>query len=306
MEKHTFITTENHQIRYYLTGKGERMIVMIHAQGTSSVSYFDVAEQLSDTYRVVLVDCYGHGGSTHNAELYKIDTIGRDIYALIHSLTSNKITLVGHSSGGLIAAYIEANYHCCDRLILEDPPFFASYGERRYKTFNYVDLSTVCHEFLNQTEEQDFVLYYFEHQYAWNFFPEKNREKIRRRYAESAGKYRTKHPDKDLKVLFWPKDALEAFRGMNEYDPQFGEEFYTDSFHEHINYEEMLSQITCPTVFLKARTNIGEDGLQMCALTEEDVQRIGEFIPDFQIVHFNCGHGIHVEKKKEFLNILRS
>lgn len=31
---------------------------------------------------------------------------------------------------------------------------------------------------LHQTQERDFVLYYFAHQYAWNSFPEKDRERI--------------------------------------------------------------------------------------------------------------------------------
>lgn len=100
-------------------------------------------------------------------------------YTLISSLGNQKIQLVGHSSGGLIAAYIESKYHCCERLVLEDSPLFASYGDHRFNTFNYVDLSTICHDFLNQDEEKDFVLYYFEHQYAWKFFPEKTERKCR-------------------------------------------------------------------------------------------------------------------------------
>lgn len=305
MENNEFITPEGNKLRYYLSGEGKRLIVILHAQGTSSVSYFEVAKKLSKTAQILLIDYYGHGGSTHKAELYKLDIIGDDIYSLIKSLTNEKITLVGHSSGGLIAAYIEAKFHCSEKLILEDPPFFASYGERRYKTFNYVDLSTICHKFLNQTEEHDFVLYYFENQYSWYFFPEKNREKIRRKYTANAKKYREKHPDKSLKVIFWPKYALEAFRGMNDYDPQFGEAFYTDSFHEHINYEKLLKEITCQTVFLKAVTNISDDGIQMCALTEDDVKRLCKLIPDLNVIHFKCGHGIHIEKKKEFLNIFK-
>ena len=305
METGEFTIPEGNKLRYYCTGAGNRTFVLLHAQGTSSESYFEVAKQLGKTAKVILIDCYGHGGSSHNAELYQLDKIGDDIHSLLQHLTSRKITLVGHSSGGLIAAYIAATYPCCEKLILEDPPFFASFGKRRFKTYNYLDLSTVCHEFLHQTQERDFVLYYFAHQYAWNFFPEKDRERIQEKLTQNARKYRAKHPDKPLKVLFWPKSALEAFKGMNEYDPHFGEAFYTDSFHAQIDYEVLLQKITCPTVFMKAETNIGEDGIQMCALTEEDANRVSNLIPECRIVHFPCGHGIHVEKKKEFLKILQ-
>lgn len=304
LEQSIFTTLEGNNLCYYVFGEGERTIVMLHAQGTSSESYFEAAKQLLKSARIILIDYYGHGGSTHKAELYKLDIIADDVYSVIESLTNEKITLVGHSSGGLIAAYIAAKYNCCEKLILEDPPFFASFGERRFKTYNYVDLSTVCHNYLAQKEEKDFVLYYFENQYSWNFFPEKSRDKIRRKLTANAKKYREKYPEKPLKVIFYPKSALEAFKGMNDYDPKFGEAFYTDSFHSHIDYDSFLKEIACPTVFLKAVTNIGDNGLQMCALTEDDVDRLSKLIPDFSVIHFKCGHGIHIEKKKEFLSII--
>ncbi|RAP50821.1 MAG: alpha/beta hydrolase, partial [Methanosphaera sp. rholeuAM74] len=101
---------------------------------------------------------------------------------------------LGHSSGGLIACYIASNSDVCNNLILEDPPLFSSNGDKRFDYYNYNDLSTVCHEFINQDEESDFVYYYFMNQYAWNFFPDNIREKIRRKSGESALKYRRKHP----------------------------------------------------------------------------------------------------------------
>ena len=81
----------------------------------------------------------------------------------------------------------------------------------------YIDLSTVCHRYLGQSESGDFVLYYFEHQYAWNFSPEDSREKVKPKLVAMAAKYRRKHPDRNLKVMFWPKAALDAFRGMNQF-----------------------------------------------------------------------------------------
>lgn len=78
----------------------------------------------------------------------------------------------GVDSLSLAFAHIAAEADWCERLILEDPPFFAAQGERRKQAFNYIDLSTVCHDFRARPEQSDFVRYYFEHQYAWNLFPE--------------------------------------------------------------------------------------------------------------------------------------
>lgn len=80
METGEFTTPEGNKLRYYCTGAGNRTFVLLHAQGTSSESYFEVAKQLGKTAKVILIDCYGHGGSSHNAELYQLDEIGDDIH----------------------------------------------------------------------------------------------------------------------------------------------------------------------------------------------------------------------------------
>lgn len=42
----------------------------------------------------------------------------------------------------------------------------------------------------------------------------------------------------------------------------------------------------------------------MAALSEEDLNRVSALVADLQIVHFDCGHGIHIEKPKEFIACL--
>lgn len=289
---------------YYEIKNDHQPLVLIHAQGVDALSFRETFSALSKRYHIYSVDCYGHGGSSHRAEKYNISDIGTAIIAFIKNVVQRNVYLLGHSSGGLIAAYIAAKTDWCEKLILEDPPFFSSQGERRKQTYNYIDLSTVCHSFIGQTENKDFVLYYFTNQYAWNFFPEKSRENMKEKLVKMAAKYRKKHPDKNLKVMFWPKAALSGFQGMNNYDPLFGETFYDDSFHSQIPHEELLKEIRCETVFLKARTERSADGILMAALSDEDVKRVSELINHCTVIGFDCGHGIHIEKKKEFVACL--
>lgn len=187
---------------------------------------------------------------------------------------------------------------------MEDPPFFSSWGERRYNTYNYKDLSSVCHNFLLQDEEKDFVYYYFKNQYCWNLFPDESRETVREKLSGFALKYRTKHPDKNLKVLFWPKKFLEGFNGLQYYDPHFGEAFYNDSFNDTVDYNDLLSKIKCKTLFMKANTTIGENGLLQGALSDEDLQRVNSLIENMKIQRFDCGHGIHTEKANQFVEAI--
>lgn len=306
MTEKKFYQKQDIQLNYYEIKNNLQPLVLIHAQGVDAASFKNVWGQLSKSYHVYSVDCYGHGESLHNAMQYNIADIGRAIGYFIEDVIKEKVYLLGHSSGGLIAAYIASTTELCNYLILEDPPFFSSQGERRKGTFNYIDLSTVCHNFVNQTERNDFVLYYFSNQYAWNLFPDKSRDKIKSKMVEMAAKYRKKHPNKNLKVMFWPKAALSGFQGMNNYDPLFGETFFNDSFHCGISHEDILRNINCRTVFMKAQTNISEDGILMAALSEDDLQKVSDLIPDCQIVRFDCGHGIHIEKSKEFIECLKN
>ena len=299
-----FYENQGIQLKYYEVPNSLKPLVLIHAQGVDGRNYAGVAKQLSKRFHLYSVDCYGHGGSLHDPDEYNIKSIGTAIADFIENTIGQKVWLLGHSSGGLIAAYIAAETDLCDRLILEDPPFFSSQGERRKSTFNYIDLSTICHSYLTQEEKNDFVLYYFYHQVIWNFFPDESREKIKGKLTGMAASYRRKHPDKDLKVPFWPKAALAGLQGMNRYDPRFGEAFYTDSFHSGIPHEDILKRIRCKTVFMKAKTEISPDGILMAALNDEDVKRVSELIGDCKIIRFDCGHGIHVEKPKEFIKCL--
>lgn len=294
------------ELKYYETENDLQPLVLIHAQGVDATSFENIRKKLAKKYHVYAVDCYGHGGSLHDAAKYNVVDIGTAIIRFIEDVIKKKAFILGHSSGGLIAAYIAANTDLCSCLILEDPPFFSSQGERRKDTYNYIDLSTVCHTFIHQSEHKDFVLYYFINQYAWNFFPEKSRDELKEKMTTMAAKYREKHPDRNLKVPFWPKTALSGFQGMNNYDPLFGEAFYTDSFHSGISHEELLKIIKCRTVFMKAKTNVNDEGILMAALSEEDLKRVSELIADFEVVRFDCGHGIHVEKPKEFVECLIS
>ncbi|WP_166338532.1 alpha/beta fold hydrolase [Xiamenia xianingshaonis] len=284
---------------------GKPPLVLVHAQGTDSHSFDRVIKPLSRDFSIYAVDCFGHGKSPHDPALYNVASAGDALVQLIKDVVGRPCALLGHSSGGLIAAYAAGRTDLCKLLVLEDPPFFSSQGDRRKSTFNYIDLSSVCHEYLQNGVDENFVLYYFKNQYAWNFFPEKARRKMRPKSIEAARKFLEKHPERDLKVPFWPKSALAAFVGMGSYDPRFGEAFYDDSFHCGIPHEEILAKIDCPALFMKAKTDWSDDGILFAALSEEDLARCLELMPRCETARFDCGHGIHVEQPRQFVQAIK-
>ena len=42
----------------------------------------------------------------------------------------------------------------------------------------------------------------------------------------------------------------------------------------------------------------------MAALSEDDLEKVSALIFDCKIVRFDCGHGIHIEKPKKFIQCL--
>lgn len=56
---------------------------------------------------------------------------------------------------------------------------------------------------------------------------------------------------------------------------------------------------------MKAKTNFDNDRILLAAMSDEDVEKANKLIMNSKVVHFNCGHGIHIEKKKDIVLILR-
>ena len=63
----------------------------------------------------------------------------------------------------------------------------------------------------------------------------------------------------------------------------------------------MLKNIRCETILMKAKTNFSDDGVLLAAMSDEDAEKANQLMENSEIVRFDCGHGIHVEKEKEFL-----
>ena len=184
MFKEKNFNIENRTIHYYEIENNNPILIMLHAQGVNGKNFDNVAKKLSKHYHLYLLDIYGHGKSSHDSSLYNIKIIGEDIKEFIQSVINNNFYLLGHSGGGLIACYVASNNDLCDYLVLEDPPLFSSCGDNRFNTFAYKDMESVCYDFLNQSEESDFVYYYFANQYCWNLFPEESRDKIKSKLCE--------------------------------------------------------------------------------------------------------------------------
>ena len=85
-----------------------RALLLVHGQTGAWQDYARVLPELSKNWHVFAVDCYGHGGSSHDEKKYYLDANGDDLIWFIGHVIGKETVGSGHSSGGLLAAYVAA------------------------------------------------------------------------------------------------------------------------------------------------------------------------------------------------------
>ena len=61
-----------------------------------------------------------------------------------------------------------------------------------------------------------------------------------------------------------------------------------------------LRRVSCPTVFVKATTRHDQQGNLLAALSDEDVARVAELLPDNEIVRVRSSHDVHFAQTAEY------
>jgi 3-oxoadipate enol-lactonase len=106
-----FIELDGLTLRYELSGKGDRTLVLVHEMGGSLESWDDVSPRFAESRRVLRYDTRGAGMSQKVRGQLGIDTMTDDITALLDALgIAGKVALAGVAVGGAIALHFAARY----------------------------------------------------------------------------------------------------------------------------------------------------------------------------------------------------
>jgi 3-oxoadipate enol-lactonase len=106
-----FIELDGVTLRYELSGKGERTLVLVHEMGGSLESWDDVVPRFAGSRRVVRYDTRGAGMSQKVRGELGIDTMADDIAALLDNIgITGKVALAGIAVGGAIALHFAARH----------------------------------------------------------------------------------------------------------------------------------------------------------------------------------------------------
>jgi pimeloyl-ACP methyl ester carboxylesterase len=95
-------SSDGTRIVYEVHGSGSPAVVLIHSWGTDRQSWSRQIEVLAERYRTVALDLGGHGSSGDRA-IASREALAQDVQAVVQALEDEKVILVGHSLGALVA-----------------------------------------------------------------------------------------------------------------------------------------------------------------------------------------------------------
>lgn len=127
-------------IHYTKTGGSNPPMVLLHGLTANGACWTEVARDLEEGNDVIMPDARGHGSSSKPASGYQYEDHANDMVGLIKSLQLSRVTLIGHSMGGMTAALVASrNPELLSCLILADPTFLSLDLQRQVRESDAAD-----------------------------------------------------------------------------------------------------------------------------------------------------------------------
>lgn len=108
-EVKTLLLSNGETIAYRECGKGDKTIVLVHGNMSSSVHFQTTMEALENDYKVYAVDMRGFGDSSYNSELNSLHDFSVDIQLWVKALDLKNFTILGWSTGGGVVLELAAD-----------------------------------------------------------------------------------------------------------------------------------------------------------------------------------------------------
>jgi pimeloyl-ACP methyl ester carboxylesterase len=113
-----YVTVHGYRRAYVKAGAGPALL-LVHGIGDSSDTWRPVFDQLAREHTVIAPDLLGHGRSEKPRADYTIAGFANGMRDLLSVLGVDRVTVVGHSLGGGVAAQFSYQFpERCERLVL--------------------------------------------------------------------------------------------------------------------------------------------------------------------------------------------
>lgn len=119
MEKRQVVLKNGEVIHYLEQGQGDKTLVLIHGNFSSSLYYLPLLERLPKDIHVVAPDLRGYGDSTYYRRIESLEDFADDIKKFMDEKHIEKAVIAGWSLGGGVALEFAAKYpEMAEKLIL--------------------------------------------------------------------------------------------------------------------------------------------------------------------------------------------
>jgi 3-oxoadipate enol-lactonase len=121
-----YVTVGGIRLAYTVSGdESAPPMMLLHALGERAMKWAPVIDSLADRFLIYAVDLRGHGASDRPGD-YTFRLMRDDIIGMLDALGLARVTLLGHSMGGVVALLVAMEQpDRVERLIVEDasPPY---------------------------------------------------------------------------------------------------------------------------------------------------------------------------------------
>jgi len=118
--KETSATVNGVRINYKVAGSGP-VVLLLHGYAQTSHMWVPLIPQLASSHTVIAPDLRGIGASERAAQGYDKKTMAQDVHELVRSLGHEKVTVVGHDIGLMVAYAYAAQFPAeVNKVILMD------------------------------------------------------------------------------------------------------------------------------------------------------------------------------------------
>lgn len=104
----TIILDNDEIIAYRQTGKGEKVLLLIHGNMSSSVHFQELMSELEDDYQVIALDLSGFGDSSYFISKDRLLLYADEVVNFIKKLEIEDLAVLGWSTGGGVALELAA------------------------------------------------------------------------------------------------------------------------------------------------------------------------------------------------------
>lgn len=103
-----FVKIKDLEIYYEELGKGEPLL-LLHGYGGCCQNWYPFVQELSEHYRLLMVDLRGHGRSSNPDNEFTHRQAAKDVFLLLEQLNIGRFAAMGMSTGGMTLLHMATN-----------------------------------------------------------------------------------------------------------------------------------------------------------------------------------------------------